>query len=542
MLIGVLGRIPGSGVRLNLIRIFGNHCLMMESNKPEPMSDIVKRLRKQAMLALILGVSLSPAITQAQRNPDSVSNPLYGSVTITPRVASVLPLSLDDAIRRGLEHNLQIALAAQDVKTASGQRLKASNYLLPTLTWQAERSRRQFNLEAQGFRATLLATFPPGLIPPSVIDNFQPRVTANVVAAQANLTQTLFDLHAFELYRAANQEISAADYNLQSARGAVIQTVGESYLLALADAANVDNARELLKTNAELLRQAELKHEAGSAPKLDELRARVEYQQQEQILIARQNEFEKAKVGLNREIGLAIDQAIRLTDETPYAGLEMMPLDEALREAYRNRQAYLHLQARLRSAELQRRAARYERLPTLSFQGNYGMTGTVGGIYHGTFLAQGTLNIPVFQEGKFRGDREVADAATHAAMAQLANFKSQIEAEVRSSMLDVTATEELVNVASSKVNLARSTLDDAILRFKNGIDDNLPVVEAQSSLATAQTEMVSSLYQYDKAKLALARSIGIIENQYRTYLGPATLAAVSDRKGRLRRASLPPAE
>ena len=39
--------------------------------------------------------------------------------------------------------------------------------------------------------------------------------------------------------------------------------------------------------------------------KLDELRARVQYQQQQQVVIAQQNAFEKAKVDLNREIGLA---------------------------------------------------------------------------------------------------------------------------------------------------------------------------------------------------------------------------------------------
>jgi hypothetical protein len=38
-------------------------------------------------------------------------------------------------------------------------------------------------------------------------------------------------------------------------------------------------------------------------------------------------------------------------------------------------------------------------------------------------------------------------------------------------------------------------------------------------LAAAQSNLVESLYQYNLSKLALARAAGVIEAQYRTYLG-----------------------
>jgi len=210
--------------------------------------------------------------------------------------------------------------------------------------------------------------------------------------------------------------------------------------------------------------------------------------------------------------------------------------------AYANRQEYLRLQAKLRSAQLQSRAARYERLPTLTFDGNYGVTGTVGGLYHGIFQAQGSLNIPLFKEAQFRGDRDVADAQARTAKAQLASFKSDIEAQIRESMLDVAATEQLVTVARSNVDLAHSALSDTTERFRNGIDNDLPVVQAQASLATAEAQLVNSLYQYDEAKLALARSVGIIDRQYRAYLGPANQAILSSDLGNSGGSALAPAE
>jgi outer membrane protein TolC len=421
--------------------------------------------RRQSLLGVLVAAILSTPVMQAQNSemvkPLTLNVPadtVYGSVSSGPPVDTVLPLSLDDAIRRGLQTNLQTTLVKQDQRIVSGERLEAINYLMPNLTWEAERQRLQINLEAEGFTQKVIHSFPPGLIPPQDLNSIPAVVTVNAVIAQGDLTQSLFDLQSFELYRAAKEEIKAVDFSYQSSRGQVIQTVADTYLRALAAAANVADAEGLLATNAEVLRQAKLKHEAGVVARLDELRAQVQYQQQQQVVIAQRNAFEKAKVDLNREIGLPADQPIQLTDSTPYATLATMTLDEALQIAYANRQEYLYLKAKLRSAQYQSRAARYERLPTLTFKGNYGVTGTVGSIYHGTFLAEGTLNVPLFKEAEFRGDRDVADAATTDAMAQLASFHQQIEAEIRDNMLDVAAAQQLVDVARSNVDLGHATV------------------------------------------------------------------------------------
>lgn len=485
----------------------------------------MRNSRRQSLLGVFATAAVSLLVAHAQNtgmvrplNLNVPADTVYGSISSGSGVSTVLPLSLDDAIRRGLQTNLQTTLVKQDQRIVSGERLEAINYLMPSLTWEAERQRLQINLQAEGFNSKLIHSFPPGLVPPADLGNIPTVVTANVVIAQADLTQSLFDLQSFELYRAAREESKAVDFSYQSSRGQVIQTAADSYLRVLAIAANVANAKGLLVADAELLRQARLKHEAGVVTKLDELRARVQYQQQQQVLIAQQNAFEKAKVDLNREIGLSAEQPIRLTDSTPYAPLATIPLDEALRMAYANRQEYLFLKAKLRSAQYQSRAARYERLPTLTFKANYGITGTVGSIYHGTFLAEGTLNVPLFKEAQFRGDRDVADAATRDATAQLANFHQQIEAEIRDNMLDVAAAQQLVNVARSNVDLSHATLNDATARFRNGVDSDLPVVEAQSSLATAEAQLVNSLYEYNVAKVGLARSLGVVDREYRQYL------------------------
>ena len=87
------------------------------------------------------------------------------------------------------------------------------------------------------------------------------------------------------------------------------------------------------------------------------------------------------------------------------------------------------------------------------------------------------------------------------------------------ALLDADASAQLVAVSRSNVDLATRALVDETDRVNAGVDDNLPLVTAQAALASAQTNLVESLYQYNLSKLALARSAGILEQQYRAYLG-----------------------
>jgi outer membrane protein TolC len=103
--------------------------------------------------------------------------------------------------------------------------------------------------------------------------------------------------------------------------------------------------------------------------------------------------------------------------------------------------------------------------------------------------------------------------------AQLADLRGHIDQQVRSALLDLNAALQLVQVAHSNVDLATSALSDETERVNSGVDDNLPLVTAQASLASAQSNLVESLYQYNLSKLALARAAGVLETQYRDYLG-----------------------
>jgi outer membrane protein TolC len=471
----------------------------------------------RSLMAVCSAALLSAGILVAQTNQSSAQSPYYGSVTTVKPTDGVKPLTLDEAIGMGIEHNLAMVEARQQEQSAKAQTLESLQSLLPTVTAQADSGAHQINLAALGFSSSLFAKSAP-LFPGLDLSTISTIVKVNVTDALVNYSQTLFSLPTIDRYRAARASEQAAYFSKQSSRGLVVLTVGTAYLQTLALGAQVDNARALLQADQVLLNQAVAEHQAGTAANLDELRARVQFQTQEQSVIVAEVNFKKAKIALNREIGLPAEQDIQLTDTEPYADLATMSIDQAKEMAYRSRQDYQGLQAQVRAAQLQRKAAKWERLPSLDFQGNYGVTGVTGGFYHGTFVAQGSLNLPLFQEAKFRGDSGVAAANLNSLTQQLAALKEQINQQLRDSILDVQSATELVRVARSNVDLARKELEQSSDRFQAGVDDNLPVVQAQATLANAETNLVETTSQHNQAKLGLARNLGIVDTQYATFL------------------------
>jgi len=474
-----------------------------------------------------LAASLFCTFAMAQANPNnSAQNPYVGSVQAVAATPGVKPLSLDDAIRLGIENNLALTLAHINEKSAEAQKWQLENALLPNISLHGETGLHQLNLRAGGFTPIVLTEFG---YPPAEAETIPYIVKVDSTIGQVNLSQALFTWAGWDVWKAAKANQRAAYFASQSSRGLVVLNVGTAYLQALAASSQVDYAEALLKTDETLLFQAQEEHKAGTAANLDELRARVQYQTQQLSLIQAQNDFKKAKIALNRQIGLPPEQEIQLTDATPYADLAAVPIEEAKREAYASRQDYQQLRQQILAARLEKQATKHERFPSLSFKGNYGVTGVSGLIYHGTFTAEGSLTVPIFQEAKFRGDHDVAVAQLDELRSEFNDLASKIDQQLRDSLFDLQSAAELVHVSRSNVELATKTLEQTTDRFQAGVDDNLPVVQAQSTLAQAQDQYVRSVYQFNQAKLGLARNLGIVDTQYKNYIPSGTGSSPSQQ-------------
>ena len=477
----------------------------------------VRQIAVRVALGVVCLAAGGSAFAQSG-NPSSAANPFYGSVTAHTISDEPLKLSLDDAIRRGFENNLGLREAESGEKLFQGEKNIALQQFLPTIGLKGDTGYFEHNLAAQGFGPSVLkqfGSFFPNGLPPGVSLITKDELTQGQLTYQ----QTLFSGVVIAGWKAAGAAARSAYFAKMSARGEVVQQVATAYLRCIADASEVDNATALVKADQVQFQHAHDAHVAGTAANLDELRAQVQLQSQQQKLIDAENAQQKDQILLKREIGVDPGQTIVLTDPAPYGDLAEETPAEVRATAYKNRQDYQNLQNQVVELRAVHAAYRAQRFPSLSFSGYYGVDKVNGVPSHGVFAAVGTVNIPIFREANIRGEVDTAAAQLAAVNAQIDDLRAKIDQQVRSALLDADAAKKLVEVAKSNVDLATQELSDETDRVNAGVDDTLPLVTAQATLASAQSNYVQSLYQYNLAKLRLARAAGVIELQYRAYLG-----------------------
>jgi outer membrane protein TolC len=175
-------------------------------------------------------------------------------------------------------------------------------------------------------------------------------------------------------------------------------------------------------------------------------------------------------------------------------------------------------EAQVRAAERERSAARSERLPSLSLSADYGAIGTNPASSHGTFSVVGTLRFPIWQGGRTEGDIQQADAALVQRQAELEDLRGRIESDVRNAYLDLQAAAGQVEVARENLQVSHENVDLTRQRFEAGVSDNVEVVQAQESVATAELDYINGVFAHNIAKLSLARAIGHADENLPQYL------------------------
>lgn len=432
-------------------------------------------------------------------------NPFAGSIPQGKATPGAIPLTLLDALNRGLQYNLGLVTATHTEAAVRAERLRALSQLLPTLSAGVTESLQQINLAAFGI--------PPVRGTPPVVGPF------GIFDARVAGAGAVLDFSLLNNLRASNQDVSAAGSSYRNARELVVSAVGIGYLQALSATARVQAVQVQLNTAQTLYKQAVDLKNAGVTPAIDVLRAQVEMQAQQQRLLVATNDLQKGKLQLARIIGLPVGQEFTLATEVPYTPPPPLIFEESLASAYANRSDYAVAQARVRAAEFTRNAAVSERLPGVHVTADYGVLGTRPTSSHGTFTAAAGLQIPIFTGGRIRADIEAAQAALRQRQAEADDLRGRIEFEVRTAYLDLKAASDQVEVARSTLDLAQQTLTQAQDRFRAGVTNNIEVVQAQESVASSNEAFISSTLQFNLAKLELARSVGIAEQSVRQYLG-----------------------
>lgn len=433
-----------------------------------------------------------------------------GSVPAGNLAPGPVTLTLATAIQRGIAANLGPISANNSARASRAERIQALSALLPNIAANASNTVSQVNLAAYGFQFKAPANSNVSI--PTVVGPF------NYSSLQGTLSQSIYDPVALRNWKTRKESERAALLSAKDARELVVLAVGGTYLQTVAAAARVESQRAQVANAQAIYQQAEVRKAAGTNARIDVTRSLVELQTEQQRLSSLDADLRKQKIALARLIGVPLDRELSLADPLSFADSAMPEANAAIRDAYERRSNLKASEAQLHAAEIALSAARAERLPSASLNGNYGVIGPNPASTHGVFTVTGTVNVPIWEGGRTRGDIQQAQATVDQRKAELADERSKVEQEVRDALIELGTAAGQVRVAESNRGLANDTLSQARDRFSAGVSTTLEVVQAQQQVASAESDYISSLFSFNLAKLSLARAIGEAENDFANLL------------------------
>ena len=194
-------------------------------------------------------------------------------------------------------------------------------------------------------------------------------------------------------------------------------------------------------------------------------------------------------------------------------------LEEALRLAHESNPQVVSATGAISSAQAAERSARGAYLPSLSLNAGTSLAGsnTIGTPDVGTNLGGGTSDSysaglsaswEVYTGGRRGAEREAAQAETRAAQASLTAQRANVSLDVERAFYEVLRTEDLADVASSRIQRAEEGVTAAQQRLQLGSATRSDLLRSQLELNTARGDLLQAQTERDAAQLSLGRLVG----------------------------------
>lgn len=439
------------------------------------------------------------------------------SVVLLAAAACLLPaaerpeiprhLTLKDAVAMAFNHSPAIRRGQARVAGSVADRDLAKSARLPQVSISAFDALQTVNLRARGVQAQAI----PGVGSPLPV-----RVGPfSQVDARALVTQELWNMPLRYRHQADNARIEASASENLNTREMLALQVALAYAEAQAQQLSVETLREQLELATELERITSDRRQGGIASTLDVRRSRQQTNYLRQSLLETEHALLSAKLQLANLIHAQVSSSYDLDTMAPPDSMSTLGEAEAVAAALQARPDYRAAQSQMRAIELELRAARSRRYPTLSVSGDYGQSGLAPFRNLNTYRIQGSLNVPIYLGGAISAEARRQQSRLDEAQALLDEVQAQIETDVLTALAAVKSAEAQVAVASETIGLAGDELELSRERFTGGVADNMEVVNAQDRLERAEQNRIRALFQWHVARANLERAMGSAEKTYR---------------------------
>jgi len=508
------------------------------------------RARIRAAVGLFATIALLPgAAAQAQVQ---VASPTPAE-TLAP--GPTLQLTLDEAVKRALENNNDIAVARFNPELSEQNLFSARGYYDPYVFANLSRNSTDTKgtnafsggnavntkRDVWNFGATVPIAPTGGSVQlafnnnkqdtNSVFSSYNPTFNSSL---SLSLTQPLLrnlkiDSGRNQL-RIAKKNREISDVQFHAAIITAVATVKGYYYDLIYAFDNLEAARKNLALAGKLLDENQIRVKVGTMAPLDVVTAQAEVASREVDVITAENYLAQAQDNLKQVIFPANDPAMWATQILPVdrPGAEAVPvnIDAAVKNALANRTDVVAARKNLEIADYSLQYAHGQLLPQLDLVASYGGSGAGG-----TQLIRDSLGGPVIStipggygdalsdvfgrdyptwtiganisysipNRSYKAAAASAQISKDQALVSFRRLEMQVAAEVRTAGRGVESGFKTVASTRAARVLAEQRLDAEEKKFAAGMSTNFLVTQAQRDLALARVNELTSISNYQKS-------------------------------------------
>lgn len=446
-----------------------------------------------------------------------------------------LQLSLEEAVVRALRDSEEIAAARAALSQADAQVTQATAGALPQINSSLTYNRAIKTIfdEAKGPPPVSDTLIPPAfdlnkppeerfdLLSELLAQDFIGALFGGLPFGRKNTYIATFTL-AQPLYvggkvgaalRVAKHFKAAAQNQLQETEADIALQVRSAYLTAGLAQRLVGIAVESRRVAAAHLDQVEAFYEAGTAAEFDVLRARVDLENRDPVVVQAENSATLAVLDLKRLVNIPAQQPVRLVSELDPTLVDVD--EEALREMVMDRPA---LQAAAEAVGMREEGvniAKGNRLPTVTFLGTMGFQAYPDDPlppgfdeWRKDWSAALSISMPLFDGFRTKGEIDQARAELKTAELQETQLEESLNLQLSAALAEYRAARSQILARRQTVTMAERALELAEARFASGLSTQLEVSDAALLLDQARVNEVQALYDYVRALATLERLSG----------------------------------
>ncbi|MDD5129465.1 MAG: TolC family protein [Candidatus Omnitrophica bacterium] len=253
-------------------------------------------------------------------------------------------------------------------------------------------------------------------------------------------------------------------------------------------------------------------YESGSASRFDMLQSGVQVSLLEPDVVKAKNDIESLKVDLNKLLSRNTDFPVDVDNEKLACTFLEIKEDEFLKTAYLGRpeMKLKDLGVDIDKWGIQMAKSGYR--PNIDLLAGYSWRsnnpGNMLNDKQSNWNAGISVNVPIFEGFSTKAKVDAARARYAQSKLSKENLYDQIAVEVRKGCLGLKQAQAIIKSQQDNVAQAREALRIAQVSYANGVAINLDVLDAQTSLAQIQKNLVSGIYDYLMALAYLERSMG----------------------------------